>query len=78
MEDSLHENEMLHEKVAGLEEELTISRAMLDETKNLVEVLTEMINEPDETGGQQPPNDSDSDTDGQVPNISVAEEAKEG
>lgn len=78
LEDSLHENEMLHEKVTSLEVELTISRAMLDETKNLVEVLTEMINEPDEEGGQRLPTDSDSDTDGQVPNISMAEEAKEG
>lgn len=43
---SLKENEELHEKVASLEEELGIARAMLDESKNLVEVLTEMIQDP--------------------------------
>lgn len=44
---SLKENEELHEKLASLEDELNMSRAMLDETKNLVEVLTEMIQETD-------------------------------
>lgn len=42
---SLKENEELHEKVASLEEELTISRTMLEESKNLVELLTEIIHE---------------------------------
>lgn len=77
LEDSLHENEMLHEKVSSLEEELNISRAMLDETKNLVEVLTEMINEPDQEPANRSSSDSDSEGDGQVPNISIAEEARE-
>lgn len=43
---SLKENEELHGKIESLEEELVIARAMLDESKNLVEVLTEMIQEP--------------------------------
>lgn len=42
---SLKENEELHEKVSSLEEELTISRTMLEESKNLVELLTEIIQE---------------------------------
>lgn len=44
---SLKENEELHEKVTSLEEELTISREMLEESKNLVELLTEIIQERD-------------------------------
>lgn len=42
---SLKENENLHDKVAQLEEELNISRQMLEESRNLVEVLTEIIQE---------------------------------
>lgn len=45
LEISLTENEELHEKINNLEEELSISRAMLDESRNLVEVLTEIIQE---------------------------------
>lgn len=44
---SLKENEELHEKVESLEEELTLSREMLQESKNLVELLTEIIQERD-------------------------------
>lgn len=44
---SLKENEELHEKVDSLEEELTLSREMLEESKNLVELLTEIIQERD-------------------------------
>lgn len=46
---SLKENEELHDKISNLEEELNISRAMLDESRNLVEVLTEMIQETEAT-----------------------------
>lgn len=42
---SLKENEELHDKVASLEEELGISRSMLEESKNLVDLLTEIIQE---------------------------------
>lgn len=48
---SLKENEELHGKIESLEEELVIARAMLDESKNLVEVLTEMIQEPGNDSG---------------------------
>lgn len=48
---SLKENEDLHEKIESLEEELVIARAMLDESKNLVEVLTEMIQDPGNDSG---------------------------
>lgn len=79
LDESLKENEMLHEKVASLEDELNISRAMLDETKNLVEVLTEMINEPDTDPDNNSQTDSD-DCDGSSEDFthtSIAEEAKE-
>ncbi|KAJ6637689.1 Geminin [Pseudolycoriella hygida] len=46
---SLKENEELHERVHNLEEELNISRAMLEETQNLVEVLSELVQEKDES-----------------------------
>lgn len=42
---SLKENEELHEQVTSLEEELSISRSMLEESRNLVELLTEIIQE---------------------------------
>lgn len=45
---SLKENEELHGRVHNLEEELNVSRAMLEETQNLVEVLTELVQEQDE------------------------------
>lgn len=41
----MKENEELHEKLATLEEELVISRSMLEESRNLVELLTEIIQE---------------------------------
>lgn len=44
---SLKENEELHEKIESLEEELVLSREMLEESKNLVELLTEIIQERD-------------------------------
>lgn len=45
LEESLVENKRLHERIEGLEEELNTSRQMLEEARNLVEVLTEMLNE---------------------------------
>ncbi|XP_037938872.1 geminin isoform X2 [Teleopsis dalmanni] len=45
LEETLAENQHLHERIAGLEEELNTSRQMLEETRNLVDVLTEMLNE---------------------------------
>lgn len=45
LEESLQENQCLHERIQGLEEELNISRQMLEEARNLVEVLTEMLSE---------------------------------
>lgn len=50
LEVSLKENEQLHERIVLLEEELSTSRVMLDETKNLVEVLTEMLDENNDSG----------------------------
>lgn len=45
LEESLAENMELYEKVNSLEEELSLSKEMLQEAKNLVEVLTEMLQE---------------------------------
>jgi geminin len=45
LEDSLIENQELHERIASLEDELNQSKSMLTETRNLVEVLTEMLEE---------------------------------
>lgn len=45
---SLKENEELHGRVHSLEDELNVSRAMLEETQNLVEVLTELVQEQDD------------------------------
>lgn len=45
LEESLTENQELHERIASLEDELNQSKSMLTETRNLVEVLTEMLEE---------------------------------
>lgn len=45
LEESLTENQELYEKVAALEEELNVSKEMLQEARNLVEVLTELLQE---------------------------------
>ncbi|GLV44897.1 geminin [Carabus blaptoides fortunei] len=56
LDESLEENQRLHEENETLREENRICKEMLDESKHLVEVLTEMlnendtsVNEPDET-----------------------------
>lgn len=45
LEESLTENQELYERIATLEDELNQSKNMLTETRNLVEVLTEMLEE---------------------------------
>lgn len=45
LEISLKENELLHNKVESLEDELNTSRKMVEEARNLVEVLQEMLQE---------------------------------
>ncbi|XP_062538244.1 geminin isoform X2 [Armigeres subalbatus] len=45
LEESLAENQELYEKVGALEEELNLSKEMLAEARNLVEVLTELLQE---------------------------------
>lgn len=45
LEESLSENHELYERIATLEDELNQSKTTLAETKNLVEVLTEMLEE---------------------------------
>jgi geminin len=43
--ETVDENVELHERLAKLEDELNLSHQMLEETRNLVEVLTEMLQE---------------------------------
>lgn len=45
LEESLVENQELYERIASLEDELNQSKSLLTETRNLVEVLTEMLEE---------------------------------
>lgn len=68
---SLRENEVLYEEVNGLRDQLELSNQMLDESKNLVEILTEMLeeNERDELNKSECPD--------ALINASIAEEASE-
>ena len=45
LEESLTENQELYERIATLEDELNQSKSLLAETRSLVEVLTEMLEE---------------------------------
>lgn len=47
LDESLIENQELYERIAVLEDELNQSKTMLTEARNLVEVLTEMLEEKD-------------------------------
>lgn len=48
LDDSLRENEGLHNRVRSLEEELDVTNEMLDQARSLVEVLKEMLEEGEE------------------------------
>lgn len=45
LEDSLCENEALHNRTRSLEEELNVTNEMLDQARGLVDVLKEMLEE---------------------------------
>lgn len=65
MDESLTENQELYERIAVLEDELNQSKTLLTEARNLVEVLTEMLEEKDaepDTTTQALPSDEDSKT----------------
>lgn len=47
LDETLVENQELYERIAVLEDELNQSQSLLAETRNLVEVLTEMLEEKD-------------------------------
>lgn len=57
LEETLVENQELYERIAVLEDELNQSKSLLAETRNLVEVLTEMLEEKDgeESTGTEAP-----------------------
>ncbi len=48
MEETLHENQELYERIAALEDELNQSKSMLEEAQDLVTVLTELLEEKDQ------------------------------
>lgn len=83
LEETLTENHMLHDKVESLEQELNISRQMLDESNALVEVLNEMINAADGDENDEAQSTPSTDSENEVGstqdvlNASIAEEAKE-
>lgn len=45
LEETLFENQELYERIANLEDELSHSKSMLEEARDLVTVLTEMLEE---------------------------------
>jgi geminin len=45
LEETLDENKSLHERIMQLEDELNHSKGMLEEARDLVTVLTEMLEE---------------------------------
>ncbi|XP_057658311.1 uncharacterized protein LOC130895157 [Diorhabda carinulata] len=53
LNDSLHEIEVLKENISTLKEENRICKEMLEESKQLVEVLQEMLGEQDDTESQE-------------------------
>lgn len=63
LEDSLIENQELHERIASLEDELNQSKSMLTETRNLVEVLTEMLEEKESDETMKPEEEEAKETD---------------
>lgn len=58
LDDSLRENEGLHNRVRSLEEELNVTNEMLEEARSLVEILKEMLEE-NETEQPQERGDGD-------------------
>lgn len=50
LEETLVENQELYERIANLEDELNQSKNMLSEARDLVTVLTEMLEEKEENG----------------------------
>lgn len=65
LEESLIENQELYERITTLEDELNQSKQLLAETRNLVEVLTEMLEENGENDSTmiQPEHDAAQPTD---------------
>lgn len=57
LHETLEENQRLHERIDGLEEELETSRQMLDEARALVETLTEMLEETEAENAETAPID---------------------
>lgn len=69
LEETLEENEYLHDKCERLESELNLSKQLLDETRDLVNVLTEMLQEKEDAENKRVEEEI------QVLQVSDAEEA---
>lgn len=73
LEETLEENEYLHDKCDRLESELNQSKQLLDETRELVNVLTEMLQEKENAENERA--EEVQATSSQNPHVSDAEEA---
>lgn len=51
LQETLEENQELYERIANLEDELNHSKSMLEEARDLVTVLTEMLEEKEAVNG---------------------------
>lgn len=74
---SLTENQELHEMNKSLRDQLDVSAAMLNESQNLVEILTEMLEEGDAAGTKEAGGYERGECSKSVLNASLAEEAEE-
>lgn len=73
--EALEENQFLHEKNEALETELNHSRSMLQQSRELVEVLTEMLQEKENEANERAEGEGPA---SQYSHISEAEEVNEG
>jgi len=67
LQETLSENQELYERIANLEDELNHSKSMLEEARDLVTVLTEMLEEketPNEPANNSVETEAPSDTSG--------------
>lgn len=67
LQETLSENQELYERIANLEDELNHSKSMLEEARDLVTVLTEMLEEkesPTEPANNSVKTEEPSDTSG--------------
>uniref|UniRef100_A0A336MMU2 CSON002097 protein n=1 Tax=Culicoides sonorensis TaxID=179676 RepID=A0A336MMU2_CULSO len=74
LEETLEENEYLHDKCSRLESELNESKQLLEETRDLVSVLTEMLQEKENAENERAEADEET-RENQNNHVSAADEA---